>query len=141
MSSPSKRREMDLMKLLIHIIFCFLVYAFVLIQVTVFFQLGVWVWLRILLLILGFFSSIVRMMSDYKVEMINDGMQEFYVHFHGPNESKFSFLLSLLLVLLLFVNCFGWKRVGGYSGYVVINPILTSVVLDLDFVGNIKILI
>ncbi|KAG9145133.1 hypothetical protein Leryth_008926 [Lithospermum erythrorhizon] len=41
MSSPSKRREMDLMKL---------------------------------------------MMSDYKVEMINDGMQEFYVEFHGPKE-------------------------------------------------------
>ena len=30
------------------------------------------------------------MMSDYKVEMINDGMQEFYVHFHGPSESKSS---------------------------------------------------
>ncbi|XP_027906236.1 ubiquitin-conjugating enzyme E2-23 kDa-like isoform X4 [Vigna unguiculata] len=29
------------------------------------------------------------MMSDYKVEMINDGMQEFYVHFHGPNESPY----------------------------------------------------
>lgn len=27
-------------------------------------------------------------MSDYKVEMINDGMHEFYVHFHGPAESK-----------------------------------------------------
>lgn len=40
MSSPSKRREMDLMKL---------------------------------------------MMSDYKVEMVNDGMQEFFVEFHGPN--------------------------------------------------------
>ncbi|XP_022974572.1 ubiquitin-conjugating enzyme E2 4-like isoform X1 [Cucurbita maxima] len=44
MSSPSKRREMDLMKL---------------------------------------------MMSDYKVEMINDGMQEFYVDFHGPSESPY----------------------------------------------------
>ncbi|KAF8412228.1 hypothetical protein HHK36_000188 [Tetracentron sinense] len=44
MSSPSKRREMDLMKL---------------------------------------------MMSDYKVEMINDGMQEFYVYFHGPTESPY----------------------------------------------------
>ncbi|KAF3638952.1 Ubiquitin-conjugating enzyme E2 4 [Capsicum chinense] len=44
MSSPSKRREMDLMKL---------------------------------------------MMSDYKVEMINDGMQEFYVEFHGPKESPY----------------------------------------------------
>ncbi|KAL5863463.1 hypothetical protein ACOSQ3_000977 [Xanthoceras sorbifolium] len=44
MSSPSKRREMDLMKL---------------------------------------------MMSDYKVEMTNDGMQEFCVHFHGPNDSPY----------------------------------------------------
>ncbi|XP_010658145.1 ubiquitin-conjugating enzyme E2 4 isoform X1 [Vitis vinifera] len=44
MSSPSKRREMDLMKL---------------------------------------------MMSDYKVEMVNDGMQEFYVDFHGPGDSPY----------------------------------------------------
>ncbi|XP_010275656.1 PREDICTED: ubiquitin-conjugating enzyme E2 5-like isoform X1 [Nelumbo nucifera] len=44
MSSPSKRREMDLMKL---------------------------------------------MMSDYKVEMINDGMQEFYVDFNGPSDSPY----------------------------------------------------
>ncbi|XP_042462321.1 ubiquitin-conjugating enzyme E2-23 kDa-like isoform X1 [Zingiber officinale] len=44
MSSPSKRREMDLMKL---------------------------------------------MMSDYKVEMLNDGMQEFFVDFHGPNDSLY----------------------------------------------------
>lgn len=28
-----------------------------------------------------------RMMTDYKVEMIDDGMQEFYVNFHGPKES------------------------------------------------------
>ncbi|KAL8554251.1 hypothetical protein ACS0TY_002451 [Phlomoides rotata] len=44
MSSPSKRREMDLMKL---------------------------------------------MMSDYKVETINDSMHEFYVHFHGPSDSPY----------------------------------------------------
>ncbi|XP_057977556.1 ubiquitin-conjugating enzyme E2-23 kDa-like isoform X2 [Malania oleifera] len=44
MSSPSKRREMDLMKL---------------------------------------------MMSDYKVETVNDDMQEFYVDFHGPAESPY----------------------------------------------------
>ncbi|EYU42972.1 hypothetical protein MIMGU_mgv1a0146272mg, partial [Erythranthe guttata] len=44
MSSPTKRREMDLMKL---------------------------------------------MMSDYKVEMINDGMHQFYVHFHGPSDSPY----------------------------------------------------
>ncbi|KAG0488470.1 hypothetical protein HPP92_007281 [Vanilla planifolia] len=44
MSSPSKRREMDLMKL---------------------------------------------MMSDYKVEVVNDGMQEFFVDFNGPKDSLY----------------------------------------------------
>eukprot|EP00249_Psilotum_nudum_P012231 c23664_g2_i2 orf=573-1124(-) len=44
MSSPSKRREMDVMKL---------------------------------------------MMSDYKVEMLNDGMSEFYVEFNGPRDSPY----------------------------------------------------
>ncbi|CAM8907376.1 unnamed protein product [Rhodiola kirilowii] len=44
MSSPNKRRELDLMKL---------------------------------------------MMSDYKVETINDSTQEFYVHFHGPKDSPY----------------------------------------------------
>ncbi|XP_051129196.1 ubiquitin-conjugating enzyme E2-23 kDa-like isoform X2 [Andrographis paniculata] len=29
------------------------------------------------------------MMTDYKVDMINDGMQEFYVEFHGPKESPY----------------------------------------------------
>eukprot|EP00899_Mesostigma_viride_P003531 jgi/Mesvir1/13179/Mv06142-RA.1 len=44
MSSPSKRREMDVMKL---------------------------------------------MMSDYKVEMVNDGMCELYVEFNGPKDSPY----------------------------------------------------
>ncbi|XP_050224118.1 ubiquitin-conjugating enzyme E2 4-like isoform X2 [Mercurialis annua] len=44
MSSPSKRREMDVMKL---------------------------------------------MMSDYNVETINDGLNEFNVEFHGPKESVY----------------------------------------------------
>mmetsp|Transcript_1352 Transcript_1352/g.4671 ORF Transcript_1352/g.4671 Transcript_1352/m.4671 type:complete len:190 (-) Transcript_1352:827-1396(-) len=44
MSSPSKRREMDVMKL---------------------------------------------MMSDYKVDMLGDGMSEFNVEFHGPKESPY----------------------------------------------------
>lgn len=39
-----------------------------------------------------FFCS---MMSDYKVDMINDGMQEFCVHFHGPKDSLFPFLFFL----------------------------------------------
>ncbi|PON62907.1 Ubiquitin-fold modifier-conjugating enzyme [Parasponia andersonii] len=59
MSSPSKRREMDLMKL---------------------------------------------MMSDYKVEMINDGMQEFYVDFHGPKENLVNVFEVFLPQLLLYPN-------------------------------------
>lgn len=43
--------------------------------------------------------SFHRMMSDYKVEMINDGMQEFFVDFHGPNDSMLLFILSLSLSL------------------------------------------
>ena len=42
-----------------------------------------------------FLPFVIRMMSDYKVEMINDGMQEFYVDFHGPSESKSSIPLYL----------------------------------------------
>lgn len=46
------------------------------------------------------------MMSDYKVEMINDGMQEFFVDFHGPNDSMLLFILSLsLLVSFLILQC------------------------------------
>jgi len=55
MSSPSKRREMDLMKL---------------------------------------------MMSDYKVEMVNDGMQEFFVEFKGPTESTNPLAQNRLFPLL-----------------------------------------
>nr|DAD23788.1 TPA_asm: hypothetical protein HUJ06_025251 [Nelumbo nucifera] len=76
MSSPSKRREMDLMKL---------------------------------------------MMSDYKVEMINDGMQEFYVDFNGPSDSKFStpdafpsFIMlfsSLIIYISVFVYFLFWVSV------------------------------
>ncbi|KAK1364330.1 Ubiquitin-conjugating enzyme E2 5 [Heracleum sosnowskyi] len=29
------------------------------------------------------------MMSDYKVEMINDGLHEFFVYFHGPSDSPY----------------------------------------------------
>ncbi|CAL4920763.1 unnamed protein product [Urochloa decumbens] len=59
MSSPSKRREMDLMKL---------------------------------------------MMSDYKVEMVNDGMQEFFVEFRGPNENLVNVFEVFLPQLLLYPN-------------------------------------
>ena len=86
MSSPSKRREMDLMKLWVlqNIFFIFEILGFYLFIYFIFvflFLCFVWlVW--------------TRMMSDYKVEMINDGMQEFYVDFHGPKESK-SFLTHI----------------------------------------------
>lgn len=29
-----------------------------------------------------------RLMSDYEVNLVNDSMQEFYVMFNGPEESK-----------------------------------------------------
>lgn len=29
-------------------------------------------------------------MSDYEITLINDSMQEFYVRFHGPQESEYS---------------------------------------------------
>ena len=40
------------------------------------------------------------MMSDYKVEMINDGMQEFFVDFNGPKESNSSEPIYMILVLI-----------------------------------------
>jgi hypothetical protein len=42
------------------------------------------------------------MMSDYKVEMINDGMQEFYVDFHGPKDSKSSLPTSIFFIFFSF---------------------------------------
>jgi hypothetical protein len=27
-------------------------------------------------------------MSDYEVTLVNDNMQEFYIRFHGPEDSK-----------------------------------------------------
>ncbi|CAI0414558.1 unnamed protein product [Linum tenue] len=74
MSSPSKRREMDLMKL---------------------------------------------MMSDYKVEMINDGMQEFYVEFHGPKDSTILttlFIFSPLFTAVLIYMLVNLSRGGPYQG-------------------------
>lgn len=51
------------------------------------------------------------MMSDYKVEMINDGMQEFYVHFHGPAESNLLCLFSQsFFFFCLCVKAFSFLR-------------------------------
>jgi len=44
-------------------------------------------------------DQVIRMMSDYKVEMINDGMQEFFVEFHGPKESKFLHPFACVIIL------------------------------------------
>ncbi|KAJ3828592.1 ubiquitin-conjugating enzyme/RWD-like protein [Lentinula raphanica] len=35
-------------------------------------------------------SQISRLMSDYDVSLVNDNMQEFYVRFHGPEETPFA---------------------------------------------------
>lgn len=42
-------------------------------------------------------------MSDYKVEMINDGMHEFYVHFHGPKDSNLLFSQNSIFDLFFVV--------------------------------------
>lgn len=35
-------------------------------------------------------TDVMKMlMSDYEVTLVNDNMQEFYVRFKGPEESKF----------------------------------------------------
>lgn len=38
-------------------------------------------------------------MSDYKVELVNDNMQEFFVEFHGPDDSNDSVLWTIPLTL------------------------------------------
>ena len=51
--------------------------------------------------------SLSRMMSDYIVETINDGLNEFNVEFHGPKESTVLTLMLLFhLHVLHFCNCF-----------------------------------
>ena len=37
-----------------------------------------------------FVAYLLRMMSDYKVETINDGLSEFNVMFNGPKDSMLS---------------------------------------------------
>lgn len=45
--------------------------------------------------------SFHRMMSDYKVETINDGITEFNVEFHGPKESN---VMKILVSLCFFID-------------------------------------
>lgn len=44
------------------------------------------------------------MMSDYKVELINDGMHEFNVEFHGPPNNLVNVFEVFLPQLLLYPN-------------------------------------
>jgi len=39
-------------------------------------------------------------MSDYEVTLVNDNMQEFYVRFHGPKDSKNQNLLINIKIYL-----------------------------------------
>ena len=60
------------------------------------------------------------MMSDYKVEMVNDGMQEFFVEFKGPTESnnpraESRFLLSLSAFRADDPRSCFWSRCSGGS--------------------------
>lgn len=54
--------------------------------------------------------SFNRLMSDYQVNLINDNMQEFYVHFIGPSESAF---LPLLVVCNGSTDCTPAPFAGG----------------------------
>lgn len=75
------------------------------------------------------------MMSDYTVEMINDGMQEFYVHFHGPKESMFSLFFFSISCCFLNLGNVWMMKIFCYGGCLIFDQILTLVVLDLDLCG------
>ena len=50
---------------------------------------------------------LTRMMSDYKVETINDGLNEFNVEFHGPKESTaFTLPLFYYIVCVFVISLF-----------------------------------
>lgn len=40
------------------------------------------------------------MMSDYNVETVNDGLNEFNVEFHGPKESTVDILYNFVMSLM-----------------------------------------
>ncbi|KAL2319924.1 hypothetical protein Fmac_028893 [Flemingia macrophylla] len=54
------------------------------------------------------------MMSDYKVEIINDGMQEFFVESHRPKDSKFvhPFVSFYLFILFVYFSSYGGVLLG-----------------------------
>ncbi len=75
--SPSKRREMDVMKLCVRQTFNFQATRFGLDRPQSACTLS------------GYDQRcLCRMMSDWKVELVNDNINELYVEFKGPKESK-----------------------------------------------------
>lgn len=105
MSSPSKRREMDLMKLYVFS------KSFIFIFFSSFFSCIIAILVFLVLFSYWFWWVWNRMMSDYKVEMINDGMQEFFVDFNGPKESNSSepiYMIDFLLTLFWAMRVLDW---------------------------------
>ena len=75
--SPSKRREMDVMKMCVRQTFNLKGPRYCLDRPLSAF------------LLLGLHESrVCRMMSDWKVELVNDNINELYVEFKGPKESE-----------------------------------------------------
>lgn len=54
-------------------------------------------------------TDVMKMlMSDYEVTLVNDNMQEFYVRFKGPEESK-SRERKRRVALLMDASTFRWR--------------------------------
>ena len=51
---------------------------------------------------LNAYPAFRRLMSDYEVNLVNDSMQEFYVRFYGPEESRSLFAMSTVLSVLTY---------------------------------------
>jgi hypothetical protein len=78
------------------------------------------------------------MMSDYKVEMVNDGMQEFFVEFKGPTESTNLLLQSSssLLPIRLPVRDLDLVRESEYEGKLQSEYERKLQISPLDRLGN-----
>lgn len=48
-----------------------------------------------------------RLVSGYEVNLVNDSMQEFYVKFKGPDDSKYSleYNYDIFFTFLCFLDC------------------------------------
>ena len=49
-------------------------------------------------------DMLLSLMSDYHVTLVNDNMQEFYVRFHGPEESTCHASFVLMFTMLITSN-------------------------------------